>query len=70
MQLVPSTLDKLMRKEMYEEVECQGVMNCLECGACAWSCPARRQLTQSCRVSKKIITERRKAEAARAKEGK
>ena len=70
MLLVPSTLDKLMRKDMFDEAERQGVMNCLECGACAWSCPARRQLTQSCRVSKKIITERRKAEAARAKEGK
>ena len=70
MQLVPATLDRLMRKDLYEEAEKLGVMNCLECGACAWCCPAKRQLTQSCRVSKRIITERRKAEAARQKEGK
>ncbi len=70
MKLIPSTLDKLMRKDMYEECERQGVMNCLECGACTWSCPARRQLTQSCRASKRVITERRRAEAARQKEGK
>ena len=70
MLLIPSTLDKLMRKDMYEECERQGVMNCLECGACTWSCPAKRQLTQSCRASKRVITERRKAAAAKLKEGK
>ncbi|MEA4927268.1 MAG: electron transport complex subunit RsxC [Candidatus Limiplasma sp.] len=70
MQLMPSTLDKLMRKSLFDEAERQGVMNCIECGACTWSCPAKRQLTQSCRSSKKIITERRRAEAAKKKEGK
>ncbi|HNW86158.1 MAG TPA: electron transport complex subunit RsxC [Candidatus Limiplasma sp.] len=70
MKLVPATLDKLARKGMHEEAEKQGVLNCLECGACAWSCPAKRELTQSCRLSKKIIMERRRAEAAKKKEGK
>ncbi|MDD3213159.1 MAG: electron transport complex subunit RsxC [Eubacteriales bacterium] len=67
MKLVPSMLDKLMRKDMFEEAERQGVMNCIECGACTWSCPAKRQLTQSCRTSKRIITQRRRAEAAKKK---
>ncbi|HNX62518.1 MAG TPA: electron transport complex subunit RsxC [Candidatus Limiplasma sp.] len=67
MRLVPSTLDKEMRKGMFEEAERDGVMNCIECGACTWSCPAKRQLTQSCRASKKIITERRRAAAAKQK---
>lgn len=67
MKLVPSVLDKLMRKGMFDEAERQGVMNCIECGACTWSCPAKRQLTQSCRTSKKIITQRRRAEAAKQK---
>lgn len=70
MQLMPSTLDKLMRKSLFDEAERIGVMNCIECGACTWSCPAKRQLTQSCRSSKKIITERRRAAAAKKKEGK
>ncbi|NLI22595.1 MAG: 4Fe-4S dicluster domain-containing protein, partial [Clostridiales bacterium] len=69
MKLMPSLLDKLMRKAMFDESEKLGVMNCIECGACTWSCPAKRQLTQSCRTSKKKITERRRAEAARKKEG-
>jgi electron transport complex protein RnfC len=70
MKLVPATIDKLMRKAMYEESEKAGAMNCLECGACAWSCPAKRQLTQSCRACKRAITDRRKAEAAKLKEAK
>ena len=69
MKLIPSVLDKLMRKDMYEECEKQGVMNCLECGACTWSCPAKRQLTQSCRASKRVITQRRQEKARKAKEG-
>ena len=67
MRLVPATIDKLMRKAMYEESEKAGAMNCLECGACAWSCPAKRQLTQSCRACKRVITDRRKAEAMKQK---
>jgi len=39
-------------------------MNCMECGACSWSCPARRNLTQSFRSLKKVITKRRREEAA------
>ena len=69
MQLIPATLDKLTRMNMFEEAEKNGVLNCLECGACAWSCPAKRELTQSCRIGKKVIMERRKAEAAKQKEG-
>lgn len=68
MRLVPSMLDKLMRKDMYEECERQGVMNCIECGACTWSCPAKRHLTQSCRTSKRVITERRRKQAQAQKE--
>ena len=70
MKLVPATLDKLARRGMHEEAEKQGVLNCLECGACAWSCPAKRELTQSCRLSKKVIMERRRVEAQKQKEGK
>ena len=70
MKLIPATIDKLMRKALFEESEKAGAMNCLECGACAWSCPARRQLTQSCRACKRAITERRRAEAMKRKEAK
>ena len=42
-----------------------GVMNCLECGACSFSCPAYRDVTQFCRRAKASI--RAAAAAAKAK---
>ncbi|MDD3334211.1 MAG: electron transport complex subunit RsxC [Eubacteriales bacterium] len=65
MLLSPATIDRYMRKNMYDAAEAAGAMNCLECGACTWSCPAKRNLTQSCRVCKKIITQRRREAAAK-----
>lgn len=63
--LAPVIIDRYMRKDMYEEAEKAHAMNCMECGICTWVCPAKRRLTQSCRVSKKQITERHKVEAAK-----
>ena len=37
------------------EAEKLNALNCMECGSCAWACPSRRNLTQSCRVAKRII---------------
>ena len=67
MLLCPSDIDKVYRKGWYEEAERLGAMNCLECGACSWSCPAKRSLTQSCKTCKKIITEKRRAEQQKQK---
>lgn len=60
MLLSPTQIDQCMRKDLYEDAEALGVMNCMECGACSWSCPSRRNLTQSCRICKRIITKRRR----------
>ena len=65
MQLAPASIDRFMRRDMYEAAEKLNVMNCIECGCCAWSCPAKRNLTQSCRVCKRIITQRRREQAAK-----
>ena len=65
MQLAPASIDRYVRKDMFDEAEKLNAMNCIECGACTWSCPARRNLTQSCRVAKRIITQRRKEQAAK-----
>ena len=62
MLLCPSDIDKAMRKNDYDMAETLGAMNCLECGACSWSCPAKRSLTQSCKTAKKVISERRRAQ--------
>ncbi len=65
MMLMPAKLDALVRAGRYEDGEKAGMMNCLECGACTFVCPAGRALTQSCRTGKKIITNRRRAAAAK-----
>ena len=70
MQLVPTMLDQYVRAEQFDMAEKIGVMNCMECGACTFVCPAKRSLTQSFRVGKKIVGDkRRKAAEAAKKEG-
>ena len=64
MKLVPASIDRFTRKDMFEEAEKLNALNCMECGSCAWACPSRRNLTQSCRVAKRIINKRRKEAAA------
>lgn len=64
MNLLPAAIDRVTRKDMFDEAEKLNVMNCMECGSCAWACPARRNLTQSCRVAKRIINQRRREAAA------
>lgn len=65
MKLVPAAIDRVTRKDLFDEAEKLNAMNCIECGSCAWACPSRRNLTQSCRVAKRIITQRRKEAAAK-----
>ena len=55
-----------MRAGNIEDAEKGGVLNCMECGACTFVCPAKRLLTQSCRTGKRIINARKKAAAAKA----
>ena len=40
-------------------------MNCIECGACTFVCPAKRLLTQSFRAGKRIVSIRRRQQKAR-----
>ena len=66
MRLAPSRMDSYIRHERYDDAEKAGVMNCIECGACTYVCPAKRLLTQSFRMGKKVINTRKKAAAAKA----
>ena len=66
MTLTPARIDAAIRNGNYEAAEKFGVLNCIECGACTFVCPAKRCLTQSCRMGKKVITTRRKQAQAKA----
>ncbi len=61
MKLLPVHMDQNVRDENYEEAERLGVMSCIECGACTYVCPAKRMLTQSFRMGKKVIAARQRA---------
>ena len=41
----------------YATAEKLGVNNCIECGSCAYNCPAKRALTQSFSYAKAKLRE-------------
>lgn len=60
MQLNPSRLGLLARKERYEEMETDfHVMDCFECGCCSYVCPSNIPLVQYFRVAKQMNRERK-----------
>ncbi len=67
MMLSPYLMDLYIRNEQFETSEKLGVMNCIECGACTFVCPAKRMLTQSFKMGKRVIQTRRKEAAEREK---
>ena len=42
-------------------------LDCIECGSCSYECPAKRQLAQSIRATKKIEAGKKAAAAAAAR---
>ncbi len=65
MRLVPSLLAANSRKELYENCESLGALNCVECGCCTYVCPGRVPIVQYIRNAKSAINEAR----SRAKKG-
>lgn len=59
MYLNPSMMGLLARKEMYEDLETEHVLDCFECASCSFVCPSGIPLVQSFRVAKSIIRERK-----------
>jgi len=52
MGLNPTQLALLAEFREYDDLLKEGLMDCMECGACGYECPARRQLVQWIRVGK------------------
>lgn len=61
--LEPFLLMTLTEKKLYEKAEKENIMDCMECGSCAFICPANRPLLDYIRLGKqnvgKIIRERK-----------
>lgn len=55
MNLVPSQLARLSEFEAFEEAKAERVLDCIECGACAYQCPAGIPLVQLIKLAKSEI---------------
>jgi electron transport complex protein RnfC len=52
--LQPTTLYKYIEHEEYDSALSLGLMDCIECGACGYVCPAHIPLVQGLRIGKSI----------------
>ena len=67
MELQPGILSAQIEALKFDLAEKWHVMDCIECGCCAYICPAGRPLVQHMRRAKGVVTAARKAAAAAAK---
>lgn len=55
MKLMPVLLEKYVNLKNVEELKKLHINNCMECGSCAFNCPAYRPLVQAIRLGKNIL---------------
>ena len=67
MGLMPCTLSEMIEAEEYDGAESENVLDCIECGCCAYECPAYRPLVQHMKQGKAEVTRRRKERELKAK---
>lgn len=60
MGLHPVILAKATTRKDLEMLDREGLMQCMECGCCAYVCPAKRPLVQTFRLGKVLLKERKK----------
>lgn len=65
MRLVPSELAQCIEADDVPAAEALNLMDCFECGACAYVCPARRPLVQHMRRAKAAVLLKRRLEKAK-----
>ncbi len=57
MNLMPMYIDAYALHGNFEQAKRYGALNCIECGCCAFSCPAKRPIVQSVKLAKRKIKE-------------
>ena len=57
-------------KGMIDELNAAHIMDCMECGACAYACPARMHLTHMFKVGKQKLKDKMAADKAAAEAAK
>ena len=61
MLLNPAAISRAVEADDIALAEKFGVMNCIECGACSFGCPAYRSITHLCRRAKNTIRAARRS---------
>jgi Na+-translocating ferredoxin:NAD+ oxidoreductase subunit C len=64
--LSPTLLNAALEARDYSRAEKIGLMDCVECGTCAYVCPSRIRLVQRFRAGKQLLRIMKQKEAARA----
>lgn len=57
MSLMPTNIERFAKIKDVDSLKHSGVMVCMECGSCSYSCPSGRPLVQYMRLAKQIIRE-------------
>ena len=52
MNLLPNKLDEAARIDDFKTLEKLNIVDCIECGSCAYSCPSKRRQVQQIKVAK------------------
>ena len=60
MALAPALMEKAVLRKDLAQLEKLDLMNCMECGCCAYGCPAYRPLVQTFRLGKSLLKEKKK----------
>jgi len=59
MGLQPAMLSVLAEAEMYEDMKEYDLMNCFECGTCAYVCPSKRPIVQWVKLAKMTLARKK-----------
>ena len=59
MGLQPYLIGKLVKEGMFEEVKDCHALDCIECGCCAYTCPANIPLLDYCKLAKSELKRNR-----------
>jgi len=59
MGLQPAMLSVLAEAELYDEMKEYDLMNCFECGTCAYVCPSKRPIVQWVKLAKMTLAQKK-----------
>ena len=60
MSLMPLELSNATDRGDLESLKKLHILNCMECGCCSYSCPAKRHLVQNIRLGKQLLNKAKK----------